>query len=135
MASLNRVHGKAFAASFYGIQPRAVQIYNSSDSPFSYDSSENPVVDDNYDKAVKACAQIGSIVILGGHSDYDYFTAVFDGATVNDGPGDTTDGTWGALKDALANQLGLTASNFNIRGDATALNARGRWVGDIDFGI
>lgn len=136
MASLDRAHGKAYAASFYGYQPRAVQIYNTSDKPFSYDSSENPIVEDNYEKAIKACGQVGSVILLGSSdSDYSYFTAVFDGATVNDGPGADTDGQWGALKDALAGQLGLSASNFNITGDATTLNSMGRWVGDDDFAI
>ena len=128
MADFGRVNGKAYAASFYGYQPRMVQIQNSSDSPFTYDSSTNPIVEDNYDKTVKACEQIGSIVILGSaNGNYDYFTAVFDGATVNDGPGATTAGTWGALKDAVASQLGLSAGNFDVR-DATTLDSMGHWV-------
>ena len=63
MASLDRSHGKAYAASFYGYQPRAVQIYNEVDKIFSYDSSENPIVEDNYEKAIKACGQVGTIVL------------------------------------------------------------------------
>lgn len=135
MASLDRSHGKAYAASFYGYQPRAVQIYNSGDSPFTRVSGVNPVTEDGYDKAVKACSQVGSIIILGNTSDYDYFTAVFDGATVNDGPGATTAGTWGALKDALASELGYAASRFDITGDANGLDAKGRWVGTEDFAL
>ena len=134
---LDRYHGKAYAASFYGYQPRAVQIYNSSDKPFDYDStvnSDGTIVEDNYDKSVKACEQIGSIILLGSsNSDYSYFTAVFDRATVNDGPGATTAGTWGALKDALASQLGVSAGNFDITGDATTLDSMGHWVGTSNF--
>ena len=134
MAIFSPAHGKAYAASFYGYQPRAVQVYNTSDKPFSYDSSTNPIVEANYDKSVKACEQIGSIILLGSsNSDYSYFTAVFDGATVNDGPGATTAGTWGALKDALASQLGVSAGNFDITGDATTLDSMGHWVGTTNF--
>jgi hypothetical protein len=134
MANVDRYHGKAYAASFYGYQPRAVQICNSTDKPFSYDSSTNPIVEDNYEKAIKAFGQIGTVVLLGlAGGDYAYFSAVFDGATVNDGPGADTDGQWGALKDALASQLGYDAANFGISGDATTLNQMGRWVGDNNF--
>ena len=134
MADLSRYHGKAYAASFYGYQPRAVQVYNTSDKPFSYDSSTNPIVEDNFDKSVKAAEQFGSIILLGSsNGDYSYFTAVFDAATVNDGPGTTTAGTWGALKDALANQLGVSAGNFDITGDATTLDSMGHWVGTNNF--
>jgi len=136
MASLDRNNGKAYAASFYGYQPRAVQIYNEVDKIFSYDTSVNPIVEDNYEKAIKACGQVGTIIILGSsNTDYSYFTAVFDGATVNDGPGADTDGEWGALKDALAGQLNIPAANISITGDATTLNSMGRWVGDNNFTV
>ena len=139
MASLNRFHGKAYAASFYGYQPRAVQIYNEVDKAFSYDTGNNAdgsIIEDNYEKTIKALAQIGSIILLGSsNGDYSYFSAVFDGATVNDGPGDTTDGQWGALKDAIAAQLDIPAANLSVTGDATTIDSMGHWVGTNNFGI
>ena len=134
MAIFSPAHGKAYAASFYGYQPRAVQIHNNTNSPFTRVTT-TPITEDGYDKAARACAQVGSLIIIGNTSDYAYFTAVFDGATVNDGPGTTTAGTWGALKDALASQLGYAAGNFSITGDANGLDAKGRWVGTDSFAL
>jgi hypothetical protein len=126
MASIARVNGTPANGSFYGYQPVVVKIAASA-SVFTADSvngTTKVITEGGYSQAVRAVQQVGSVIILGAR-DADYFTAVFDGATLNNGPGGTTSGTFGALKDALDSEVGTATWTITT---STALNGAGTFT-------
>ena len=88
------------------------------------------ITEGGYTKAVKAIEQVASVIWLGArHSGSDYFSAVVDYSTFNDGAGTTTTGQYGALADALYGQLGGTASSYQSGTSVyTTLNGDGTWA-------
>ena len=126
MASISRVNGTPAAGSFYGYQPVVVKIAASA-SVFTADSVDGTtlaITEGGYTKAIKACEQVGSFIILGAR-DADYFTAVFDRSTLNNGAGATTSGAFGALKDALDSEVGGATWTITT---STALNGAGTFT-------
>jgi hypothetical protein len=126
MASISRVNGTPAAGSFYGYQFVVVKIAASA-SVFTADSVDGTtlaITEGGYTKAIKAAEQIGSFIIL-GNRNADYFSAVFDRSTLNDGPGATTSGTFGALKDALDSEVGGATWTITT---STALNGLGTFT-------
>jgi len=126
MASIARVNGTPANGSFYGYQPVVVKIAANA-SVFTADSvngTTKVITEGGYSQAVRAVQQVGSVIILGAR-DADYFTAVFDGATLNNGPGGTTSGTFGALKDALDSEVGGATWTITT---STVLNGAGTFT-------
>ena len=127
MADIKRVNGTATGGGFYGYQYTVIRVQNNNVFTADTVAADLTITEGGYTKAIKAAEMIGSIVILGDRdSGADYFTAVFDRATLNDGAGATTAGTWGALKDALASEVGGSAGDYTVV-SSTALN------GDASF--
>jgi hypothetical protein len=126
MASISRVNGTPAAGSFYGYQFVVVKIAANA-SVFTADSvngTTKVITEGGYSQAVRAAHQVGSIIILGAR-DADYFTVVFDRATLNDGAGATTSGTFGALKDALDSEVGGATWTITT---STTLNGAGTFT-------
>lgn len=126
MAGISRINGNAVAGAFYGLQPLVVKVADSgSGFTASTGGGTTAIVEGGYEKAVRALETVGSIVWLGAQADAT-FTAVVDGASVNRGPGATTSGAWGALKDALAS-AGFTVGNLTVTTSST-LNGAGTFT-------
>lgn len=125
MADVSRFNGAPAAGGFYGYQPKFVLVTASNKFSADTGGSGTAITEGGYSKAVKAAQLVGSIVILGARdSGSDYFSCVFDAATVNDGAGETTSGTWGAFIDALAATVGGTAGDYTVTA-ATEINGAG----------
>jgi len=129
MAGIARVHGAVAAQGFYGLQPLVVKVGKSNVmTATTYDGNGNIDTIGGYDLAVTAIETVASIVWLGAvDGGADYVTAVVDGATINAGAGATTAGAYGALKDALASQLGGTGSDYTVTTSST-LNGVGTFT-------
>ena len=115
MAGITKVHGATAPGAFYGLQPTYVKILVAT---ATYNMHTGfTAVGSNFEEAVRALQTVASPVIIGTpaavSSDSVLICAV-DGATFNNGPGATTAGTYGALKDALASASGGSASDFTI---------------------
>jgi hypothetical protein len=130
MASISRVNGTAQAGAFYGLKGALVTV-NYTDK-FTADSVDGylAITEGGYSKAVKALEQVASIIWLGArHSGSDYFSAIIDYATFNDGAGATTTGQYGALADALTSELGGTATTYQSQTTVyTTLAGDGTWA-------
>jgi len=130
MASISRVNGTTQTGAFYGMKP-ALVIVNYS-NVFTADSvaGDLTITEGGYTKAVKALEEVASIIWLGArHSGADYFSAVIDYSTFNDGAGATTTGQYGALADALASQVGGTATTYQSQTTVyTTLAGDGTWA-------
>lgn len=127
MAGIDRVNGAPSAEAFYGgYQPLVIKVENNGVFTANTGGGTTAIVEGGYAKAVKALQTVGSIVWLGTQTA-NSFTAVVDGATVNRGAGATTAGTWGALKDALASEVGGAAGDFTVT-SSNALNGAGTFT-------
>lgn len=126
MPGISRVHGGVSAGGFYGLQPTVVKVANS--AQFTADSvgAGGAITEGGYQGAVKALQTVASIVWLGAR-DADSFCAVVDGATFNTGAGATTNSTYGALLDALADNCGGAAGDYTVT-VSTALNGAGTFT-------
>ena len=118
MADLPRVNGTVQPASFYGLKFKAIKIAATGKfTPDSVDTSTFPgynnIVEGGYTKAVKAVEQCGSIIIQSARTA-NTFAVIVDGSTFNAGTGHDTPGAYGALKDALASEVGGTSSDYTI---------------------
>lgn len=127
MAEIGRFNGSPAAGSFYGYQFVVIKVANSN-NVFTADSggAGTAITEGGYSKAVKALAQIGSLIVLGTQAA-GTFTAIVDAATVNNGAGGTTSGAYGALKDAMVSQIGGSASDYTVT-TSTALNGAGTFT-------
>ncbi len=128
MAGIARVHGAPEAQGFYGLQPEVIKIARA--NVFTADSGggTTEIVEGGYTKGIRALQTVASIVMLGAKdSGDDSICAIVDGATFNDGPGLTTAGTYGALKDALVAAVGGVAGNYTIT-VSTTLNGDGTFT-------
>lgn len=130
MAVVGRIHGSPATGGFYGMQGALVKVNYT--NKFTADSvgGDNVITEGGYAKAVKALQQVASIVWLGDHdSGDDYFSAIVDLATFNQGGGATTSGALGALADALTAQLGGTAATYQSQTSVyTILKGDGTWA-------
>ena len=129
MADLNRINGTVYATSLYGYALKAIKIARANVlTADSVNGTTLAITEGGYSKAMKAIMQCGTIVIAcaqdGGD---DYVTVIVDGSTFNDGPGLTTAGAYGALKDALVSEIGGIAGNYTITYSNT-LNADGTFT-------
>jgi len=125
MADVSRFNGAPAAGGFYGYQPKFVKVAATNKFTADTGGAGTAITEGGYSKAVKAAQVVGSIVILGARdSGSDYFSCVFDAATVNDGAGDTTAGAWGAFIDALAATVGGTAGDYAVT-SGTEINGDG----------
>lgn len=126
MAGIGRVHGAPAAGAFYGLQPTVVKV--AATGKFTADSGTAPtaITEGGYTKAVKAMQTVGSIVWLAAR-DADVFTAVVDGATLNNGAGATTAGAFGALRDAMVSNCGGVVGDYTVT-TSTALNGDGTFT-------
>lgn len=124
-----KTNGKVAAGAFYGYQPLVIKIADSG-SGFTAatggTSQADPLVEGGYDKAVRGIQQLGSIVWMGAQTNASV-CAIVDGATFNAGPGATTAGAYGALKDAIASATGISASNLTVT-TSSALNGAGTFT-------
>ena len=130
MADLSRVNGSPATAAFYGLKPALVVVnYTNVFTADSVDGTTKVITEGGWAKAVKALEQVASIVWLGDHhSGDDYFSAIVDYSTFDTGPGPNTSGAYGNLADALYNQLGGTAANYQSGTSVyTTLKADGTW--------
>ena len=125
MASVDRFNGSPAAGSFYGYQFVAIKVANSN-NVFTADSggAGTAITEGGYSKAVKAFGQISSLICLGTQVAGS-FTAIVDAATVNAGPGGTTSGAYGALKDAMVSQIGGSASDYTVTTSTALLGSGG----------
>ena len=125
MAELSRFNGAPAAGGFYGYQPKFVLVTASNKFTADTGGAGVAIVEGGYTKAVRAAQSVGSIVILAARdSGSDYFTCVFDAATVNSGAGETTAGDWGALIDAMASAVGGAAGDYAVT-EADGINGDG----------
>ena len=129
MPGFTRVHGTATTYAFYGLQPVVLLI--AKDNTFTasaMDANGKLVTEGGFDKGVKAIETVASIVWLGADQDStnggDTMAVIVDGTNFNNGAGQTTDGTYGALKDALVSQLGGSAGQYTITA-SSVLNGDG----------
>jgi len=125
-AGITRIHGQAAAGAFYGLQPLVLKVGKSNvmtaDTVVSGggNSGDTLVTEGGYSKAVRAIQTVASIVWLGAvDGGEDFVTAIIDAGTFNDGPGATTAGQYGALKDALGAQFGNAGSGYSVATYAT----------------
>ena len=126
MASLNRVNGSPATGGFYGFQGALVVVTASGKfGADAVDGTTKVITPGGYSGAVKALGQVGSLIWLGAQASGS-FAAIVDGATLNSGPGATTSGDYGALKDALVSECGGTAGNYSIA-VSTVLGSDGSW--------
>ena len=127
MADVGRFNGSPAAGSFYGYQFVVIKVANSN-NVFTADSggAGTAITEGGYAKAVKALGQISSLICLGAQANGS-FCAIVDAATVNAGPGGTTSGAYGALKDAMVSQIGGSASDYVVT-TSSALNGAGTFT-------
>lgn len=116
MAGVDRVHGHPLPGAFYGYSPLVLKITNT--GTFTADTGTSAIIEGGYSKAVKAVQTVGSIVWLGTQTDNSFATIV-DAPTFNTGPGATTTGLFGALKDALVSEIGGLAVQYQISSSTT----------------
>ena len=128
MAEIGRISGSPAAGQFYGYNFVVIKVANSNNvfTADAVDGTTRIITPGGYSGAVKALAQIGSLIVLGTQAA-GTFTAIVDAATVNNGPGGTTSGAYGALKDALVSQISGTASDYTVT-TSTALNGAGTFT-------
>ena len=128
MASISRVNGTPAGGEFYGYQFIVVKVANSNNvfTADAVDGTTKVITEGGYSQGVRAAQQIGSMVALGGQANAG-FCAIFDQATLNNGPGATTSGAFGALKDAFVSEIGGSAGDYTIT-TSTALNAAGTFT-------
>lgn len=128
MAGIARVHGAPLAGAFYGLQPLVVKIATTNLLTADTGGGATEITEGGRTKAVRALQTVGSIVWLSAaDAGVDNLTAVVDGATVNNGAGLVTAGTWGALKDALAAAVGGVPGDFTVT-SSSVLNADGSFT-------
>lgn len=128
MAGIARKNGSPLAGAFYGLQPTVVLITTTNLMTADTGGGTTEIVEGGRTKAIRALQTVASIVWLGGqHGGNDYVCAVVDGATLNNGAGLTTAGAFGALKDALAAEVGGVPGDYTIT-TSTALNADGTFT-------
>jgi len=127
MAEVNRYNGSPAAGSFYGYQFVVIKVANSN-NVFTADSGggATAITEGGYAKAVRAFAQISSLIVLSTQVNAA-ITVIVDAATVNAGPGGTTSGAYGALKDAMASAVGGSASDYTVT-TSTALLGGGSFT-------
>jgi hypothetical protein len=114
MAGFSRVNGQASYSTFYGYQPLVLVIADSGNTfTASSGGSGSAITDGGYEKAVRAVETLGSIIWLGKQANGS-FTAIVDGGSFNAGPGATTSGAYGALKDNIAAQTGASVGNLTV---------------------
>jgi len=130
VSTISRTHGQAAAGAFYGVQPLVVKVAATGKFTASTGGGTSAITEGGYDKAVKALQQVASIVWLGGQDD-DNFTAIVDGASVNqgDGTGGNSGATTGfaAYKAALVANCGGSTGNYTIT-TSSALNGAGTFT-------
>ena len=115
MPGITRVHGSTLPSAFYGLQPTYVKISVATATWNMHTGFSS--VGSNFEEAVRALQTVASPVIVGtpaAVSSDSVFICAVDGATFNTGPGATTAGTYGALKDALASASGGSAGDFTV---------------------
>lgn len=106
MAITSRFNGAAAAGAFYGYTPLVIKLACTAGFTANSTAADGAITDGGFEKVVRAIQQFGSIVWLSAQND-DALTVIVDGPTFNAGPGATTSGAYGALKDAvLANRAG-----------------------------
>ena len=106
MAITSRFNGAAAAGAFYGYTPLVIKLACTAGFTANSTAADGAITDGGFEKVVRAVQQLGSIVWLSAQND-DALTVIVDGPTFNAGPGATTSGAYGALKDAvLANRAG-----------------------------
>ena len=104
MATQAKVNGVlSSAGAFYGYSPLAIKIVDSTNGFTAGTQSADGITastEGGYDKVIRAVQTLGSTIIIGSQAN-GAFCAVVDAATFNAGPGATTSGAYGALKDAI----------------------------------
>lgn len=127
MADFGKVHGTPAAGAFYGLQFTVVNVAANSGvfTADSVDSTTKVITEGGYTKAVRAAEVIGSIVVLGAR-DASYFTAIYDGSTLDNGPGGTTSSAFGALIDAFLSEVNSGAT-YTVT-TSTVLNGAGTFT-------
>jgi hypothetical protein len=127
MAVVDRFNGSPAAGSFYGYQFVVIKVANSN-NVFTADSggAGTAITEGGYSKGVRAFAQISSLIVLGTQVAAT-MTVIVDAATVNAGPGGTTSGAYGALKDAMASAVGGSAGDYTVT-TSTALLGGGTFT-------
>ena len=126
MADISRVNGSPATGGFYGLQGALIVVTAS--GKFTADSvngTTKVITPGGYSGAVKALAQVSSLIWLGAQASGS-FAAIVDKTNLNDGPGGTTTGQYGALIDALVSECGGTAGNYSVAA-YTVLGADGTW--------
>jgi hypothetical protein len=117
MALVNRFNGAAAAGAFYGYTPLVIKLACTGGFTANTGGAGAAIVDGGFERVVRAVQQLGSIVWLSAQND-DSLTVIVDGPTFNAGPGATTTGAYGALKDVvLANRAGtgtLTVTTSSV---------------------
>lgn len=117
MALQSRFNGAAAAGAFYGYTPLVIKLACTAGFTANSGGAGSAIVEGGYEKVVRAVQQLGSVVWLSAQND-DALTVIVDGPTFNAGPGATTSGAYGALKDAvLANRAGsgsLTVTTSSV---------------------
>ena len=113
MALASRYNGAAAAGAFYGYTPLVIKVAATSGFAANTGGSGSAIVDGGYEKAVRAMEQFGSIVWLGAQTA-NTFVAIVDGSTFNTGPGATTTGAYGALRDAMATATGVSVGSVTV---------------------
>jgi hypothetical protein len=129
LSQIGRVHGQAAAGAFYGLQPLVVKVAATGKFTASTGGGTSAITEGGYDKAVRALQQVASIVWLGAQDD-DNFTAVVDGASVNQGDGTGGSGAttgFAAYKAALVANCGGSTGNYTIT-TSSALNGAGTFT-------
>jgi hypothetical protein len=129
LSQISRTHGTSAAGAFYGIQPLVVKVAATGKFTASSGGGTSAITEGGYDKAVKALQQFASIVWLGAQDD-DNFTAVVDGASVNQGDGTGGAGAstgFAAYKAALVANCGGSTGNYTIT-TSSALNGAGTFT-------
>ena len=104
MATQAKVNGVLSAAgAVYGYDPLCIKIADSTNGFTVGTQSADGVaasVEGGYDKVIRAIQTLGSTILISAQAN-GAISVVVDGATFNAGPGATTAGAYGALKDAV----------------------------------
>jgi hypothetical protein len=125
MAIVSRFNGAAAAGAFYGYTPLVIKLACTAGFTANSTAADGAITDGGFEKVVRAVQQLGSVVWLGAQND-DSLTVIVDGPTFNAGPGATTSGAYGALKDAvLANRAGSGALTVTT---SSVLNGAGTFT-------
>jgi hypothetical protein len=125
MAIVSRFNGAAAAGAFYGYTPLVIKLACTAGFTANSTAADGAITDGGFEKVVRAVQQLGSVVWLSAQND-DSLTVIVDGPTFNAGPGATTSGAYGALKDAvLANRAGSGALTVTT---SSVLNGAGTFT-------